>query len=386
MLDFPDQVSAKSLDDLIGNRMLDDSVVMALLRHGMRSQCVLVDCLALVTETPPPPSEARKSAARHAARIILPFHQAAAQHWVLFVYYPRIHRLECYNSLESATSSDCPSSVRKMLSSLLSRQIDSNIGCHSIPSQQQSNGVDCGIYVIHHSHAICRGEFIVPTMAIDTHQLRRQYFHLLSSSSFSCSSVTRATGATSTAHVDFQPPTPFAPGLQFAPSLLRPGSSAATHQSNSRDEAAKAYTHLLHKYNEAHAQYCSLFSVHHGLLEAQEQLILAPAGLQRAEQFLQHTQALYTAWPGTGTSGGGIARQELEDSVLPVVTTWLDVAMDDMGRAQAGYEDWLEKSKKSEDELGDSRDAKREALEKREDIRAEIEEWDRYTNSRRGSL
>ncbi|KAL9597202.1 MAG: hypothetical protein Q9219_005289 [cf. Caloplaca sp. 3 TL-2023] len=385
MLDFPDQLSAQSLDDLIGNRMLDDSVVMALLGHGMRSQCVLIDCLALVAATPPPPSEARKSAARQAARIILPFHQAAAQHWVLFVYYPRIHRLECFNSLESTTSSDCPGSVRTMLSSLFGRQMDSGIECHSIPSQQQSNGVDCGIYVIHHSHAICRGEFIVPTMAIDTHQLRRQYFHLLSSSS-SCSSVTRTTGATSTAHVEFQPPTPFAPGLQFAPSLLRPGSSAATHQSKSRDEAAEAYMHLLHKYNEAHAQYCSLFSLHHGLLEAQEQLILAPVALQRAEHFLQHTQAMYTAWPGTGTSGVGVARQGLADSVLPVVRTWLAVAMEDMGRAQAEYQDWLEKRKKSEAELGDSRDAKREALKKREDIRAEIEEWLRYTNTRRGSI
>ncbi|KAL8708007.1 MAG: hypothetical protein Q9220_007049 [cf. Caloplaca sp. 1 TL-2023] len=381
ILDFPDQVSAKSRDDLIGNRMLDDSVLMALLHHGMRSQCVLVDCLALVTETPRPPSEARKSAARHAARIILPFHQAAVQHWILFVYYPRIHRLECFNSLASTTSSDCPSSVRKMLSSLLGRQIDSNIECHAIPSQQQSNSVDCGIYVIHHSHAICRGEFIVPTMAIDTNQLRRQYFDLLSSSSFSDSSVTRTTGATSTAHVEIQPPTPFAAGLQFAPSLHRPGSSVATHQSNSRNEAAKAYGHLLLKYNEAHAQYYSLFSVHHGLLEAQEQLILASAQLQPAEQYLQHGQALYTAWPGAGTSGVVVARQALESQVLPVVTSWLVVATEDIGRAQAGYEDWLEKTKKSEDELGVSRGATREVLEKREEIRAEIEEWVRYNKS-----
>ncbi|KAL8724033.1 MAG: hypothetical protein Q9166_008169 [cf. Caloplaca sp. 2 TL-2023] len=200
--DFSETITPFSLSSLLSpHTIIDDSIIMVLLRIliPQSPDILIVASITLDNDLSPRPSPKRQQLARSALRIFLPYHQPRAQHWVLYIYYPRLRRLEVYNSLAAHTESKCPIAIKRLLEMLLVGDMGMGMGMEEgkggevrrcvgigeveeMECPQQGNGVDCGVHVIWCAAKVGRGEVVGgmgEKMDVHTGELRKEYHRLL---------------------------------------------------------------------------------------------------------------------------------------------------------------------------------------------------------------
>ncbi|KAL8646764.1 MAG: hypothetical protein Q9210_005943 [Variospora velana] len=140
----------RELEVLRNAGRLDDALLMTVLHLevGDDSEPVmLIDTLESKPTAKATPSHQRRSMAKASVMLLLPHHCPESEHWVLYVFFPSIKRLEYYDSLYDVDR--CERHLAPV-QACLSRLLDEECICRPVTGQcaQQSNAVDCGIYLL----------------------------------------------------------------------------------------------------------------------------------------------------------------------------------------------------------------------------------------------
>ncbi|KAL8762165.1 MAG: hypothetical protein Q9184_001791 [Pyrenodesmia sp. 2 TL-2023] len=172
--------TARSRWRLDGESMLTDDLITLMLSLVCFS-CVVVDSLALTSQSTATVSIRRQELARESPMIVLPYHHKEAAHWTLGIYKRRLRMLEYYDSCR-AEELPCEAvqlMTGRILTSLLGQEYSASLmTVKNMSSAQQTPGsMDCGLYIVENARAACAGH--PPPSLIDGQSLRQHWARVI---------------------------------------------------------------------------------------------------------------------------------------------------------------------------------------------------------------
>ncbi|KAI4254293.1 MAG: hypothetical protein LQ352_003176 [Teloschistes flavicans] len=188
------------------DRRLSDATISKMVSHMNLGECLLIDSLQVDQLPSTEPSHERVQAASKAPLIVLPFHDTIMQHWSLGIYRPSIKLITYYDSMiDLGVARRAEPAIRRVLSWILKESVEDvswQIIVSESPSDsishvplccilyaswnygrltdnllqsicQQSNDVDCGVFLLEVLRTIVDCEPL--PIAVDCQHLRQAW-------------------------------------------------------------------------------------------------------------------------------------------------------------------------------------------------------------------